>query len=54
MDKYFKNVQLFNWDELDGETLILYVSEGEGIEVISGYDPVNGETYILNDRVVCC
>ncbi|MET3209721.1 UNVERIFIED_CONTAM: hypothetical protein ABIC26_002668 [Paenibacillus sp. PvR008] len=48
--KLFKNVPIFEWDDLDGKSLIIRVEQNEEIKVIYGYDPVGNEIYILAEQ----
>jgi hypothetical protein len=52
MSNYFKDVPVYEWDDLDGKTVIIRVSEDNSKEdkkckVLSAYDPIDNITYVL-------
>lgn len=48
---FFKDVPIIEWDDLDGKTLILRVSEDDGCKVLCGYDPIDEVVYVLAEKI---
>jgi hypothetical protein len=50
LNRYFKDVPVYEWDDLDGKTIIIRVVEDSDRKMLCGYDPINNETYILAEK----
>ncbi|MCP1185008.1 hypothetical protein [Paenibacillus sp. 1781tsa1] len=46
----FKDIPVFEWDDLDGKTLLIRVEGSEEVKIIAGYDPVDGKMYVLAEE----
>lgn len=47
---WFKDIPVFEWDDLDGKTLLIRVEESEGVKMVAGYDPVDDKIYVLAEE----
>ena len=51
LNRCFKDVPVYEWDDLDGKILIIRVSEDKGNKILCGYDPIDKVLYVLAEQI---
>lgn len=51
-EKFFDEIPIFEWDDLDGKTLLVRVSTEGAYKCLHAYDPIDNVTYVLADKMI--
>lgn len=51
MKKIFEDIPVYEWDDLDGKTLILRVTEDSGVKILCGFNPIDNVMYVLAENI---
>jgi hypothetical protein len=51
LQKYFKDIPIYEWEDLDGKNLIIRVTEDNDYKLLCGYDPIDNVLYVLAEQI---